>query len=164
MNADIDKQRLLDLIQVEYDFVERTLELLTPERMVITDVEGWWSVKDTVAHLSFWMKRLLAWFEASKQGIRKIPPKEGYTWKEIDKLNDDTSAADKDRALDGVLAEFHNVYGQVLTMVEGLYEEELFNDDFADGFDDLPWQLVMYNTYHHFYEHIKAVREWISTS
>jgi len=72
------------------------------------------------------------------------------------------SAVDKDRALDDVLSEFHNVYAQVLTMVEELPEEELFNDDFADGFDDLPWQLIVYNTYEHFHEHIKSVREWIS--
>ena len=161
MHPDIDKQRLLDLIQAEYEFVERTLETLTPEQMHIPDVEGWWSVKDTVAHFSLWMRRLLAWFEASQQGIRNIPPQEGYTWKEIDRFNDDMSAADKDRALDDVLSEFHNVYAQVLTMVEGLPEEELFNDDFADGFDDLPWQLIVYNTYEHFHEHIKSVREWI---
>jgi hypothetical protein len=161
MHPDIDKQRLLDLIQAEYEFVERTLEALTQEQMHVADVEGWWSVKDTVAHLSLWMRRLLAWFAASQQCIRNIPPQEGYTWKEIDRFNDDMSAADKDRALDDVLSEFHNVYAQVLTMVEGLPEEELFNDDFADGFDDLPWQLIVYNTYEHFHEHIKSVREWI---
>ena len=65
---DMDKQKLLDLIQAEYDFAERTLAMLTLEQMENEKVQVEWTTKVIVAHLAGWMRRLVMWFEQTRRG------------------------------------------------------------------------------------------------
>lgn len=162
MQLEMDKTRLLELIRVEYAFAERTLARLTPEQMLIPNVTGWWSVKDTVAHLTAWMKRVLMWMDKASHGEKPAIPDDGYTWEQIDALNDAASARDKDRTLDDVLADFRRTYRDVLELVEALSEADLFERDFDGAFWGSPWRLISSNTHEHFHEHLVPVREWIA--
>ncbi len=47
--------------------------------------------------------------------------------KKIDSLNHDIYERNKSRSLDEVLSEFHASYKQVLTVMEGMTEEELYS-------------------------------------
>ena len=162
MLAEIDKARLLDLLEAEYEFVHRTIDDLLAEVMLMENVTGTWSIKDMIAHLTAWMKRLLRWFDEIEAGQTPDVPEKGYTWDAVDALNDAQSVKDKNRSLDDVLADFHNVYHEVYRLIEGLSEDDLFHSTF-DGLTREPmWRLIVSNTYEHFHEHIKPVREWLA--
>lgn len=162
MNEKYDKQKLLDLTRAEYDFVQRTLELLSPELMLIPDVQGPWSVKDTIAHLSAWHNRLLIWLETARRGEEAITPEAGYTWEQIDTLNDQRYLVDRDRPLDEVLAEFQETYQQVYAEAEKLTEEELFGKTgLSLFFRDPLWGYVFHNTFFHYREHLEPIRQWL---
>jgi hypothetical protein len=163
MNKELDKPKLLDLLQAEFAFVERTLALLTPEQVLIPNVEGWWSVKDTIAHLTAWMRRLLQWFASVRKGEAPHIPDVGYEWKQMDELNDRTSEADKNRTWDDVLSEFRRVHAQVVQLVESLSESEIFESDFNGLFHEPPANLIIDNSYGHYLEHFTAVRRWIAS-
>jgi hypothetical protein len=162
MQAETDKTHILDQTRAEYAFIERTLAALTPEEMVIPDVQGPWSVKDTLAHLTAWMKRLIGWLEGAQEGTPIHIPQEGYTWDDIDTFNDLQYEADKDRALDDVLADFYATYARAHALIDSLSEYDLFENTFNGAFYDGPWKLVVYNLHHHFHEHIIPVRAWMA--
>lgn len=48
------KAALLYLIRREHDALEGTMALLDQERIVAPVLEGGWSVKDVMSHLTFW--------------------------------------------------------------------------------------------------------------
>jgi len=162
MQAEIDKARLLDLLEAEYEFVHRTIDDLSGEIMLTDNVSGTWSIKDTVAHLTFWMKQVLRWFAQLEANRTPDFPEQGYTDEEVDTINDAQSAKDKDRSLDDVLADFHNTYHDVYRLIEGMSEDDLFHSTFDGLIRDPMWRHVVNNTYEHFHEHIKPVREWLA--
>jgi len=162
MQPEMDKTRLLELIRTEYAFAERTLAQLTPEQMLVPDVQGWWSVKDTIAHLTTWMKRILVWLDKAQHGEKPDIPDTGYTWEQIDALNDACCERDRNLLLDDVLADFRKTHLQVVEAVEAMSEYELFESDHEGAFWGSPWRLITGNTFEHFNTHIVPVRQWIA--
>jgi hypothetical protein len=141
MHPETDKIRLLERIRSERRFVERTLDSMTAEQMLIPNVQGWWSVKDTLAHPAI--------------------PDEGYAWADIDTLNDRQSALDKDRPLDDVLQDFRQTHYEVVEMVEALSEYDIFENRFNEAFREPPLRLIESNTYEHYHEHLVPIRRWL---
>lgn len=167
MHKIMDKLKLLDLIQTEYDFVKRTLSLMSSEQMLQPGASyGEWSVKDVVAHLAAWQNRFLGWFAASQRGETPELPAPGYTWEDLNRLNEQTRLADKDRPLDKVLSDFHASYEQIVEVVEAHSEEDLFDPDLYEWTSEQSplWMYVAHNTYLHYYAHIEHVREWLADS
>jgi hypothetical protein len=163
MNEKFDKQKMLDFMRAEYEFVERTLALLSPEQMLEPDVQGPWSVKDTLAHLTRWHVRALDWLAAARQGEQPELPEPGYTWEQIDDINDRTYREDKDLPLDTVLEAFRQTYRQLYAETEQLSEEELFGRaGLSLYFRDPLFGYIAHNSFFHYREHIEPVRRWMS--
>src|SRR5690606_33979071 len=132
------------------------------EIMLTPNVEGTWSIKDTIAHLSAWMKRLLKWFKDIEAHQSPEIPEKGYKWKDVDELNDAQWARDKDRSLDDGLHDFHDTYHKIYRLLEELSEEDIFESTFDGLITQAMWELVISDTYEHFYEHIVPIREWLA--
>ncbi len=162
MEAETDKIRLLEMIRSEFNFFERTLLLIAPERMLIPNVIGWWSVKDTVAHFTAWMEYLLRWFDQATHGQKPDIPAPGYTWDDIDKLNDARSERDKDLPLNQVISDFRQAHLDVCELVQALTERDLFESDWDGLFYQPPWRLISANTYQHLHEYAVPIRQWIN--
>lgn len=162
MEPEIDKIRLLEHIRTEYAFFDRTLERLAPDEMLIPDVIGWWSVKDTMAHLTGWMRDVLRWFDQAGHGQKPDIPPNGFTDEYVNRVNDARSARDKDLPLSEVLAQFHQAHLDICELVESLSEHSLFESDWDGLFTQPPWRLIVGNTSDHLYEHLVAIREWMA--
>jgi len=167
MNEKFDKQKLLDLMGAEYDFVERTL-MLVPENLIEQpDVVGYWSVKDTIAHLSAWHRRVLTWLEDARQhngvaGEHPVEPEPGFSWDDIDTLNAYSYEQDFNRTWNEVLSDFHWTFEALYKETEGLTEAELFSKSgLSLFFRDPLWGYIGHNTFLHYREHIEPVRVWL---
>lgn len=160
MEAETDKRRMLALIAAEYEFVQGTLTMFSQEEMLTPNVVGWWSVKDTVAHLTAWMEYLMGWFAQARRGEVPDIPAKGYTWDDLDALNDARSARDADLPLKQVLMNFSSTYAQTVAMIDGLTERELFDNDWQGTFYQPPWRLIPGNMDEHFHAHFVEVRQW----
>lgn len=164
MNDKYDKQKTLDLMQVEYDCWQRTLAQMTPEQMLIENVQGFWSTKDTVAHLTAWMERAMLWIETAQRGERPAMPEAGYTWDDINTLNDTRTMADRALSLERVLREFETHHQRFCQVVAGLSEAELFESDWNGVFKESLWPYIAHNSFLHFRDHLTPIRQWLRQS
>jgi hypothetical protein len=120
------KEDLLAAIDKERGALETFLETLTPEQMIDPGVVGHWSVKDVMAHLVEWEQMCLGWYRA---GLRdEIPPlpAPGFKWNQTPQLNQQIYEKHRDRPLDEVLDHFQASHREILGVIQGLSNEELF--------------------------------------
>ncbi|NWF70657.1 MAG: ClbS/DfsB family four-helix bundle protein [Chloroflexi bacterium] len=163
MHNTLDKAKLLDLLRAEYAFAERTLALLTPEQMKIGGVCGPWSVKDLIAHLTAWERRLLMWLENARKGIPLVIPQIGYTWAQIDQLNQQTALEESVKLLPQLINEARRTRELVLAQIYLLPEADLFEETpFSALFHHKLLDAIASNTYEHYAEHMEQIRAWMN--
>jgi hypothetical protein len=155
--------RLAGILQAERTRWNALLAQVGAERMEIPGVEGTWSVKELVAHLT--------WYErAVVEGARQVLSTGTYVRARtelaalpMDERNDHIAAESRSRPLGDVLAEAEQVFSQLLTMIAAC-PEELLNEPQRLGLPDdvVPWMLVANNSYAHYREHEQAIRAWLA--
>lgn len=153
----MDKAELLNLVRTERANWEAALSEVGEGRMTEPGVDGDWSVKDIIAHIT--------WSEREMVGMLQARALVGSDlW---DLSNDERNAIvyqqNRDRALADVLAEAQDVYRQLMAALESLSDEDL-NDPsrFADMPADWePWRVIAGNTYLHYADHAGSIRVWL---
>lgn len=121
------KTALLEAILEERCLLERKMEGLSAAEMVWPGSMDRWSVKDILAHLVDWEQRFIGWYEAGRRGEAVHTPAPGMTWRDLPRLNQEGYERHRERPLEDVLADFHASFRQVLTLVQGIPEEEMFS-------------------------------------
>ena len=85
-----------------------------------------WSVKDILAHLTDWEQRFISWYRAGLRGEIPETPAPGMTWRDLPKLNQAVYERHKDETLEEVLDQFEKSYQEILTLIESMTEQEIF--------------------------------------
>ncbi|MBU2611772.1 MAG: ClbS/DfsB family four-helix bundle protein, partial [Chloroflexi bacterium] len=91
MNAKIEhltKPELLQRIRDERRALEETLARLTPDQMLQPGASGGWTVKDVLAHISAWKRRMISW---TGSHLRGEPPDVPLPW-DVERMNAETHA------------------------------------------------------------------------
>jgi hypothetical protein len=84
------------------------------------------------------------------------------TWDDLDQMNEETYLENRDKPLTEVLEEFHQSFPKALNIVKGISEEDLIDPDGFEWREGKPlWFIVAANTFWHYDEHEKAIREWM---
>jgi hypothetical protein len=136
---------------------EALLAQIAADRMTQPGVEGDWSIKDIVAHVT--------WHEREMLGVLRTRALVGSDlWNlPTDERNAAIFEQNKDRALDDVLEESRQIFPRLLELAAGLSAEEL-NDPrrFSEMPEEWsPWELVASNSYTHYPDHIASIRAWL---
>ena len=118
-----DKAELLAMIQTGYEQFDVVLATLRAEQMTLTGVNGSWSIKDNLAHLSAWQNYQAARMEGVVAGTEPPPLAPGL--EDEDAINEYLYQQHKARPLPDVLAEFRASYQRVLAATEALSWEAL---------------------------------------
>ena len=151
------KAQFLDLLRTARAEWDALLAAVPEARMTAPGVEGHWSVKDVIAHIT--------WHEREMLGVLRARALVGSDlWGlPLHERNATIHAENRNRPLAEVLAESRAVYPQLPAAVEGLAEEDLTDPArFADMPGDwVPWQLLAANTYTHYRDHMPAIRAWL---
>ena len=160
MTEQIDKAELLANMQTGYNSFEALLAGLNETQMTTPGVNGGWSVKDNLAHLTAWHLRQLDLLQGVRQGkepgIRLVPESS------VDEINEQFYQENKDRSLAEVLAAFRSSYQHVLADVQAMTDEELNKP--ISWLNDRPiWLWVAGNTYDHYEEHVGFIRNWLAS-
>lgn len=157
-----NKQELLKTLVIERLQWEAVIGPLSEEQYLEAEVDGRFSVKDLLAHMVAWEQRMMQWINETLAGSVPQRPAPGMTWDDLDRLNELTYQADKDRTLDEVLAASEESYSQSLELVQTLSDEDLFNGSrFAWRAGDPLWHMVAANTWWHYREHRLQVEAWL---
>jgi hypothetical protein len=159
------KEKILSMIRQEHLAFEQTLALFEPSQMVGLKVEGEWTIKDMLVHITVWEKRMVMWLDQAEHGMTPAMPAPGVSWEELDHLNDLTYQANRDRPLEDVLADFHQSYQDVLLAVQAMPELDLFYPDRFAWREGKPlWKIVAANTWWHYRDHCQAIDQFLEKS
>ena len=117
------KLELLDWLQEEYRQWEAFLDQIGPARMEQPGVNGDWSMKDIVAHLTGWQPRLTAHLQAAQRGEPEPPPPWPAHLESEDEINTWIYESNKGRSVSEVLNESRQVFQQFLNVIKGLPDD-----------------------------------------
>jgi hypothetical protein len=145
------KKELLESIRTTREQLEKKFSTLTPDQMVWPGSMEDWSVKDILAHLVDWEQRFIGWYKAGLKGEVPATPAPGFTWRELPKLNQEGYERHKHESLENVLEQYAQSYGEILELIEGMSEQEIFEEKYypwAGNSSLLPW--IAANTSSHY--------------
>jgi len=153
----LSKQELLAQIRSEHGKLEETLARLTHPQMLLPGVDGQWSVKDALAHISTWERWMIGWTNSHLRGEKPETPE---TW-DIERMNAETYARIKEIPLADVLEEFRLSYWDSLALAESLSEKQL-QTVYTDTWPMGPlWTGVAANMNWHYKEHRTDIETWL---
>jgi hypothetical protein len=117
------KAELLNWLQEEYRQWQAFLDRIGPARMEQPGVNGDWSMKDIVAHLTGWNRWVVARLQAAGRGEPEPPPPWPAHLQTDDEINAWLYETYRGRSLDEILAETQEVFQQIFKAVEGFPED-----------------------------------------
>jgi hypothetical protein len=117
------KSEILDWLRQENQQWEAFLDQIGPARMDQPGVNGDWSMKDIVAHLTGWNRWLIARLQAAGHGEPEPPPPWPAHLQTEDEINAWIYAANRGRSSSAVLDETRQGFQQLLAVIEGLPDD-----------------------------------------
>jgi hypothetical protein len=157
---------LLATLRRERENVERLVAEVGIDRMNEPNVEGHWSVRDLLAHLSDWRLYVITRLEAARRGEQPTPP-----WPadieagDFDAINAWLDERSRHKSVDDIQHETRDAFDRLERIIGEMSDEELFTPgriDWNRGQPLGPWAVDLVAG--HFQEHEPAVRAWLERS
>lgn len=160
----MDKANLLQEIQSDRAGLDALMAQLDDKQMSEPKLDGGRSVKDILAHIAVWEQRCARWFETTLQGVIPERPEPGFTWEQMDKLNERDFLIAQHLSLQEVLANSRRSYQQLLDLVKSLPEEDFGENHRFSWWEGKPISLVIAaNSSEHYREHVEQIQAWLTT-
>ena len=161
MTEQKSKAELLEMRHALYAHFDALIAGLSEQQIQLPGVNGTWSVKDHIAHLTFWERvNLLEILKAIEQGTSWTDPGLESTEEVRDQTNQQVYLQNKDRPLADVLSEFQATHQQVMEYLEKLSEEELKTPyEWLEGYTIMTW---LNEPNGHYEEHEQYIRDWLA--
>ncbi|GER88598.1 hypothetical protein KDW_27600 [Dictyobacter vulcani] len=160
MTEFVTKAELLTRMQAGYTEFTNLLSSLSDEQLTTPGVNGKWSIKDNIAHLSAWQNRVITALQAIHNQVEAGDPTPGMSEDEINELYYQTS---KDRPLSEVRNEFAAVSLELQSAVERLSDQQLNSPLPWGKSQNSIWPWIAGNTYEHYQEHTQIIQEWLAS-
>lgn len=153
----MNKSKLIEILSKERQAWEALIAEVARRGMIEAGLAGKWSVKDIIAHISWYERETTILIEERAfvgSDLWQLPQ---------DERNIPIYAENKDRQLDEVLAEAEIVFEQLVRAVESLSNQELLD---ATHFREMPkewvpWKVIASNSYEHYHQHTPGIRAWL---
>lgn len=148
---------LLDQIRTDRAKLEATLARVPADRLEQPGAMGDWTVKDVLAHVTAWERRLDEWLAANQR-----PPLSGEI---IEQLNQERYQQDRHRPLASIQADFDTVHQTVIQRITHFLGDNIETHLPVEGREGpgVPaWRLIAACTYLHYQEHIELLDHWLS--
>ncbi len=116
----MNKSELLTWLQEEYQKWEALLDQIGPAHMEQPGVNGDWSMKDIVAHLTGWNRWLVTRLQAAARSEAQPSPPWPAHLQTDDEINAWIHETSHGRSMREILDETHQVFQQLLVVIEGL--------------------------------------------
>lgn len=152
MQPSTQKAAILDRIRATHQPLEALLAQLNPDRMSQPGVNGDWSVKDMLAHITWWEQHLL---RRLRTGHDDLDGEAEDDQSATDRVNAAVFAANRDRPLADVRADFDASYSEVLAVIGAMADDALASDEV---YEDISW-----DTLRHYPAHISMLSAWIES-
>jgi len=124
---------------------------LSHRQLLLPGVTGAWSVRDLIAHVTWWEVEALKHLPLVREGRR--PPRYSATYGGIDAFNALMTERHRDLSLEAVLRRHHDVHERLLEYIRSV-PAELFTRETRFR------RRLRLDTYGHYPIHAKGIRAW----
>lgn len=137
---------------------EAAIANIPQARLTEPALPGGWSVKDVVAHVTWFEREMVAVIEA-----RALVGSELWLLP-ADERNQAIYEEQRERPLADIMAESEEIGRQLWQNAETLTDEELINPAAFQEMppDWVPWQIIAGNSFNHYPDHIADIEAWLA--
>ncbi|SRR5258708_2982314 len=158
-----NKTELLETVQSSYAAFEALLAPLSETQLTAPGVNGDWSIKDVLVHITTWQGRMSERLEGLARNEAVEPEPVINNEEEMNAFNDATFAANRSRPLAEVLADFRASVQRLQTSVMLVNESDLFDPGRFARLEGEPlWKNVGGNSFWHYEEHAPMIEAWLA--
>lgn len=158
----MNREELLERIRGGRGELEAVLATIDDDGMADAGLPGGWSVKDLLAHIGWWERRIVNAYETLR---RSEVPDSVSDAESLDELNAHVFDTHRDWPLAQVRQEEAEAYRALLEVAEKAPEGDLFDQDrFAWTEGRAFFELVCDNSWGHYEEHVPDVKAWLATA
>jgi hypothetical protein len=161
MDAVMEKTELLETLEDSHQELVEMLEDLPEATLLEKGVMGKWSIKDILAHLTYWEGQLVTLLFQAKSGMPK-PSTAHFSPESVDTINERWHQQGQERSLDMVWSDFVGVRKQTIRRVSAFSDQDLQDPKRFPWLADKPlWMWVMSDSVEHEEEHGDVIRDWL---
>ena len=161
MNNHLTVAQLLDEMRTARSNWEAILAEVGEARLTEPGVEGDWSLKDIIAHITYFE----TWAADNVMAFRSGEPQPQSEYKGLEMDEENARIYERLRAkpLPQVLQESQVSFQRSIEAVQGLRDEDLYDPEYT-RVPDADWtvfDLIEGDTFEHYNDHITPVRAWL---
>jgi hypothetical protein len=145
------RQQVLEKIETTWNEFVMAYTGLSNVQLETPGVTGDWSVKDLIAHVSWWEEESLKHLPLILQGIR--PPRYSVLYGGIDAFNAQMTELKRNTPLSEVLAEAAAIHRKLMAYLSNIPEEQFTSETRFR-------RRLGYDSYKHYPIHAAAIRAW----
>jgi len=161
MNDHLTIAQLLEVMRTARSDWETLLGDVGEARLTEPGVEGDWSIKDIVAHITYYESWVVDCLTAIQHG-GPLPQSE-FKGLSMDERNAIIYVRNRGRPLADVLRDSQTSFNQSTSLVQKLHDKDLYDPEFTRPYG-VEWtlhDLVEGDTYEHYRDHTASVRAWL---
>ena len=147
----MNRQQLLKQLDKAWATFRASYAGLSDAQLTERGVTGNWSVKDIIAHVTWWEEEALKHLPLVVNGDR--PPRYSVTYGGIDAFNSRMTEEKRDLLLADVLRQQDETHRRLVDYIQGAPEEQITRETRFR-------RRLRLDTYGHYPKHAKAIREW----
>ena len=147
----MDKRQLLTQLERRWAEFNQSYAGLSDAQMMESGVTGNWSVKDIVAHITWWEGEALKHLPLINEGIR--PPTYAKEYGGIDAFNALMTEQKRGLSVSEVLSQRDEIHQRLLAYIERTPEEQFTRETRFR-------RRLRLDTYNHYPKHTRAIIEW----
>ena len=157
----MDKTELLEALEDGHNELIAMLEDLPDEALLEPGVEDSWSIKDILAHLTYWEGQTVTLLFQARQGVQK-PTTIHFSDEAVDAINARWHEQSRERSLEIIWNDFVGVRKQTIRRVSEFSDHDLTEPGHFAWMNQVPLiELIANETVDHEEEHADAIRDWL---
>ena len=161
MNDHLTTAQLIEVMRTARSDWDALLAEVGEARLTEPSVEGDWSMKDIVAHITYYESWVVDCLTAIQHG-GPLPQLE-FKGLDIDQRNAIVYARNRGRPLADILRDSQTSFDRSIDLVQRLRDEDLYDPEFTRQYG-VEWtlhDLIEGDAYEHYRDHIASVRTWL---
>jgi hypothetical protein len=149
------KAEIINRVRASHAELVSALQRFTLDKMTLPGVNGEWTIKDMLAHVTWWEKHLLRRLRSGHDDVYDGVTDVAEGRRRTDEANARILAEHRDQPLPAALDDFDASYAATLAYIEAMPADDLAREDIAEP--------VGFDTYGHYPEHTQMLEKWRQT-
>jgi hypothetical protein len=147
----MDRSQLLKRLDKAWQAFKESYAGLSDAELMEPGVTGNWSVRDIIAHVTWWEEEALTYLPLILNGRK--PPRYSVTYGGIDAFNAQRTEQKSDLSLSEVLWQREDTHRRLVDFIQGVSEDQFARETRFR-------HRLRLDTYSHYPQHAEAIRRW----